>query len=77
MGRVAGVGTGGVTARDPESGVLRANGATPGVGLAGVGARAGASIGARGAAVAARGVGRATGVAAARPSLKSFSIAPP
>lgn len=35
----AGVGSGGVTARDPVSGVLTPNGATPGVGGAGVGAR--------------------------------------
>jgi hypothetical protein len=38
----AGVGSGGVTARDPVSGVLTPNGATPGVGGAGAG------VGARG-----------------------------
>lgn len=66
----AGVGIGGVTGREPVSGVFRANGATPGVGGAGVGMRDGG--GAWG-----RGVGRAAGAAVARPSLKSFSIAPP
>lgn len=55
------------TGREP-SGVLRANGATPGVGRDGVGARAGGGCG--------RGTGLETGVAVARPSLKSFSIAP-
>jgi hypothetical protein len=37
----AGVGIGGVTGRDPVNGVFRANGATPGVGGAGVGIRDG------------------------------------
>jgi hypothetical protein len=38
-------GGGGVTARVPESGVLRAKGATPGVGATGVGARGGGAGG--------------------------------
>src|SRR5687767_5886856 len=66
----ANVGSGGVTGRDPVRGVFRAKGATPGVGGAGVGIRAG--VGDWG-----RGAGRAAGVAAARPSAKSFSMAPP
>jgi hypothetical protein len=69
-GRAAvGVGSAGVTARDPGRGVLRANGATPGVGAAGVGARGGGGCG--------REAGRVAVGPAMRPSPKSFSIAPP